>query len=165
MPSVKDFEKKHPKRRPGREDHEKPVASEADVKVVDVETGVTESIDAPPPPPMDKPLESEAHHEKNAEKIEISFAGSEMLRAKFPRPFDIAEQVATDWVHDGKFEGLPVGHPLAQVAAQVGLQKAKEIEKKVLNSPVTEKVAMQVLTMGMKAQGLISEIRSKIKKG
>lgn len=97
-------------------------------------------------------------------KVEIRFFGSELLRAKAPQPFDIAEAVATDWVNNGNFEKLPIKHPLAQFAAQKGLQKAKEIEKKVMESPVTEKVAMQVLTAGMKAQGLIEQLRSKIKK-
>jgi hypothetical protein len=67
-------------------------------------------------------------------------------------------------VHDGRFEDLPLGHPLAQYFAAKGLRKAKEMEKKVLESPVTEKIAMQALTAGMKAQEIISQVRSKMKK-
>lgn len=173
MPSVKDFKEKsgkkpkataettaesaatkaaEPKRRPGREEVE---ASEADVQVVDVQEG---------------PVTGTQFEEPSSEggdagpKVEIKFSGSETIRAKFPQPFDIAEAVATDWVHGGNFEKLPIDHPLAQYVAKAGLQKAKEIEKKVLESPVTEKVAMQVLTAGMKAQGLFEKVRSKIKK-
>lgn len=105
------------------------------------------------------------HQDTTAEpKVEINFKGSEVLRAKFPKPFEVAEKIATDWVHDGRFEGIELGHPLAQYFAAKGLRKAKEIEKKVLESPVTEKVAMSALTAGMKAQEIINQVRAKIKK-
>lgn len=65
------------------------------------------------------------------EKIQIEFYGSELLRARVPKAFEIAEAVAEDWVNDGRFEGLPVGHPLAQLGAQQVLRKAKDIEKKL----------------------------------
>jgi Cdc6-like AAA superfamily ATPase len=97
-------------------------------------------------------------------KVELNFKGSEILRAKFPKPFQVAEKIATDWVHDGRFEGLPLGHPLAQYFAAKGLRKAKEVEKKVMESPVTEKIAMQALTAGMKAQEIISQVRNKVKR-
>lgn len=109
-------------------------------------------------------LESEFEESENLEKVEINFRGSELLRAKFPKPFKVAEAVATDWVHNGSFENLPVGHPLAQWAAQKGLTKAKEMEKKVLESPTLEKVAMEALTLGMKAQGFIQKIKAKMGK-
>lgn len=116
------------------------------------------------------PAAAEAHTEIHAEepapaqeKIEISFPGSEVLRAKLPKPFEVAEKVATDWVNDGNFEGLPLGHPLAQVLAAQGLKKAKEVEKKVVASGVIEKVAMQALTFGMKAQQEINTIRDQVK--
>jgi hypothetical protein len=53
--------------------------------------------------------------------------------------------VAGDWVNDGKFESLPVGHPLAQILASKALTKAKSIEKNVLSStPVTlAKIGLQ----------------------
>ena len=169
MPSTKDFEKKHGhkksashsnggeqhhekthKRRPGRE--EDVTGSDAEVKVVDVDVNVKSAAQETPPSTEEKP------------KVEINFTGSEILRAQFPKTFAVFEKVATDWVHNGKFDGLPIPNPLAQTAAQIGLQKAKEIETKVLTSPVTEKVATQVLTAGMKAQSLVNEIKGKIKR-
>lgn len=167
------------KRRPGRE---APEASTAQVRVVDVETGLdpqaaealsrenlSSGSEATAIPPNEEELaghasDSEAHFEADPSKpkVELRFFGSELLRARFSKPFDVAEAVATDWVHGGDFAQLPIEHPLAQFVAQKGLQKAKEVEKKVLESPVTEKVAMQVLTAGMKAQGVIEQIRSKL---
>src|ERR1022692_2237540 len=44
------------------------------------------------------------HQSSSAKKIEISFPGSEILRAKMPKPFAVAEKVATEWVNDGNFE-------------------------------------------------------------
>jgi hypothetical protein len=96
-------------------------------------------------------------------KVEISFFGSEVLRAKLPKPFEIAEQVATEWVNDGKFDDVKIGHPVADALAQQGLQKAKEIEKKVVESGVLDKVAMQALTFGLKAQEEINKIRDQVK--
>ncbi|MFN7728539.1 MAG: hypothetical protein ACK5P7_05240 [Bdellovibrio sp.] len=202
MPSVKDFKNKQnkqnektetdtvrAKRRPGREE---PESSNADVKVVDVETGVHpeansstdlheahtlhEKIDhrqsgKPAAGSGSSSAKSDSHKslgdfEAAAEgpKVEIKFFGSELLRSKLPKPFDVAEAVATDWVNNGNFEKLPIDHPLGHFALQKGLLKAKELEKKVMESPVTEKVAMQVLTVGMKAQSLFEQVRSKIKK-
>jgi hypothetical protein len=114
--------------------------------------------------PEIKTEESETAAADASEKIEIQFAGSETIRARFPKPFEVAEKIATDWVNDGRFEGLPLGHPLAEYFAAKGLRKAKEVEKKVLESPVTEKVALNVLTYGMKAQELLNQIKEKIKK-
>lgn len=68
------------------------------------------------------------------EKFELNFPGSFLLKAKAPKAFDLAERVAGDWVNDGKFESLPVGHPLAQILAAKVLTKAKDVEKKALNS-------------------------------
>jgi hypothetical protein len=182
------------KRRPGRDPEEMQPAPgdvHGDVTVVDVERSheSAESIptskresdvsfaagdemenpeDAPPiqqefKESLEEPVHAEAHDE-NGDKIEINFKGSEILRAKFPKPFEVAEQIATEWVHDGRFEGLPLGHPLAQYFAAKGLRKAKEIEKKVMESPMTEKLAMQALTAGMKAQEIINQVRTKVRR-
>lgn len=97
-------------------------------------------------------------------KIEINFAGSELLRARFPKPFEVAEAVATDWLKDGKFDHLPITHPLANWAAQQGLLKAKELEKKVVESPQFEKAAMTTLTMAMKAQAAFEQLRARVKR-
>lgn len=163
---------KKAKRRPGRETKETTTeaevathaqASQEDVKVVDVETGdVTGGAEETIQEPIQASFSESS--ESSEPKIEIKFAGSELVRAKFPKPFEVAETIATDWVNNGRFEGLPLGHPLAQYFAAKGLRKAKEMEKKVLESPVTEKLAMQALTAGMKAQEIISQVREKMKK-
>ncbi len=69
-----------------------------------------------------------------SDKFELNFPGSFILKAKVPKAFDIVEKIAGDWVNDGKFESLPVGHPLAQILASKALIKAKGVEKKVLGS-------------------------------
>lgn len=134
-------------------------------------TDIDHTSDAPPiTDPAEVDLDSTAAHSSasstdgNGSKIELNFKGSEILRAKFPKPFEVAEQIATDWVQGGRFEGLPLGHPLAQYFAAKSLRKAKELEKKVMESPLTEKLAMQALTAGMKAQEIISQVRAKTKK-
>ncbi len=106
-------------------------------------------------------VEAEAEATESGERIEIQFKGSELLRAKFPKTFELAEEVATQWLHDGNFEGLPIGHPLGQWAAQQGLTKAKKIEKKIVESPLFEKAAIGVLTYGMKAQGLVQKLKDR----
>lgn len=137
------------------------------IKVVDVEEGIQESkTDASPADPgtasnVETPKQTAQAEEP---KVEIQFAGSEMIRTKFPKTFDAAEKVATDWIHNGKFEGIDLGHPMLSFFATKGLQKAKEVEKKVLESPLTEKVATDLLTAGLKAQGKIAEIKEKLTK-
>ena len=163
---------KKAKRRPGREQTEKSAShteETSDVKVVDVETGETSGGDAVHESAShshheESTQQSFSSHESRGDKIEIKFAGSELIRAKFPKPFEVAETIATDWVQGGRFEDLPLGHPLAQYFAAKGLRKAKEMETKVLESPMTEKLAMQALTAGMKAQEIISQVRNKMKK-
>ncbi len=163
------------KRRPGRDPEMQPAPGDThgDVSVVDVENSyeAAESV-ATSKHHSEDDSTNETKHAASSEdsqtsegpKVELNFKGSEILRAKFPKPFEVAEQIATDWVHDGRFEGLPLGHPLAQFFAAKGLRKAKEIEKKVLESPTTEKLAMQALTAGMKAQEIINQVRAKVKK-
>jgi hypothetical protein len=162
------------KRRPGRDPEMQPAPGDThgDVSVVDVESSY-ESAESIATSKRESEEEAgtgtrqEASHQETHDqgpKVELNFKGSEILRAKFPKPFQVAEQIATDWVHDGRFEGLPLGHPLAQFFASKGLRKAKEIEKKVMESPVTEKLAMQALTAGMKAQEIITQVRSKVRK-
>lgn len=159
------------KRRPGRDPEMQPAPGDVhgDVSVVDVETSydAAESI-ATSKHQSDDTLDANASPQEQQQtegpKVELNFKGSEILRAKFPKPFEVAEQIASDWVHDGRFEGLPLGHPLAQFFAAKGLRKAKEMEKKVMESPVTEKLAMQALTAGMKAQEIINQVRAKVKK-
>ncbi|MNL63032.1 hypothetical protein D3C87_1871140 [compost metagenome] len=44
---------------------------------------------------------------------------------------ELADTVADEWVKDGQFEGLPVGNPIAQMAAAKALRTAKDVEKKL----------------------------------
>ena len=68
------------------------------------------------------------------ESFELQFPGSFIVKEKAPKVFDLAERIAGDWINDGKFEALPVGHPLAQILAAKTLAKAKSLEKNVLSS-------------------------------
>lgn len=127
------------KRRPGRE--------EGDSKMMEQETPVS----AAAPESTEKPqLENEpagfsSEPETQAEeKVRLEFTGSEYLREKAPKVFDFAETVADEWVKDGRFEGLPVGHPVAQMAAQATLLQAKKIEKKL-----EEKGVFAIAKMGV----------------
>lgn len=143
--------KRRPGREAGHESHEEPAtAHEASAHTTHETHSAAHSHET-------------HHHAKHGKKVEISFPGSEVLRAKWSKPFEVAEQVATDWVNDGNFEGLPLGHPVAQVLAAQGLKKAKQVEKKVVASGVIEKVATQALTVGMKAQQEINNIREQVK--
>ena len=76
------------------------------------------------------------------EPFELHFPGSFLLKAKAPKTFDLAERIAGEWVNDGTFEALPVGHPLAQILAAKALVKAKSLEKNVLNSTSVTLVKM-----------------------
>ena len=108
--------------------------------------------------------QAEPFGENGNSRFELNFKGSELLRAQFPKPFEVAEKVADEWIHDGRFEGLPLGSPLAQYFAAKGLRRAKELEKKVMESPATEKLFTQAFTLGLKAQEIISQVSSKMKK-
>lgn len=132
-----------PRRRPGRDDVQAGEIAPDEASVHDdVEPAVTAGLHSDEAPaagsadrdaaePANEPASGEPAPEEPAQKVEINFPYSELLRAKVPQAFDLAEAVATDWVHDGRFEALPVGHPLAQLAAQVGFRKAKDLEKKL----------------------------------
>ncbi|QDK37178.1 hypothetical protein [Bdellovibrio sp. NC01] len=65
------------------------------------------------------------------DKVHLHFYGSEVIREKAPKVMEIADTVADEWVKDGQFEGLPLGNPLAQMAAAKVLRKAKDVEKKL----------------------------------
>lgn len=177
MPTTRDFQKKHghqkkaahydvdepaekpsrAKRRPGREDVEEPTPAKA--KKVKVEAPVEEHEEEHDE--NIEELEADAEAPTQEDRIEINFRGSELLRARFPKSFELAEEVATQWIHGGDFENLPINHPLGQWAAQRGLLKAKSIEQKVVESPLFEKAAIQILTAGMKAQGFLQKLRAR----
>ncbi len=163
MPSIKDLEsKKKKKKKPSHGNerlHADEVEQEGDVDHVTVETEVKASakrrpsqLDADAVETKSDPMEETANvaGDSNSdqletnpesfqsfsepEKFELNFPGSFLIKAKAPRAFELAERLAGDWVNDGKFESLPVGHPLAQILAAKVLTKAKDVEKKALNS-------------------------------
>lgn len=150
---------KKAKRRPGRDQE---IGEGTRMKVVDVDVATSTHAEE------EAIADSSSRHSEPSngshadEKVEIAFPGSEILRSRFPMPFQIAEGIATDWVKDGSFEGLPVGHPLAQFFLAKGLRKAKDIEKKVIESPVTEKVTMQVLQAGLKATSQLASVKEQV---
>lgn len=173
------------KRRPGRNEAgiSKPKV-ESPYKVVDVENLQKESLmetqdqnqaEGQSQAEVKEPLHSEIKSESQTQsqtqsqaqtdsksKVEITFPGSEVIRSRFPLPFEIAEVVAADWINNGNFENLPVQHPLGKTVATKGLKKAKELEQKIMTSPTTEKAAMAVFGYAMKAQGIFNEIKSKV---
>jgi hypothetical protein len=59
----------------------------------------------------------------NKDPFRLEFFGSDLLREKAPKTFELAEAVAEDWVKDGDFRTLPLGNPWAQVAASKGCRK------------------------------------------
>lgn len=92
------------------------------------------------------------------EKVKIEFPFSEKVREKAPKAFEVAENVATQWKNDEKFEvGLP--HPLAEVAAVKALEKAKEVEKKLEEKGVITAAKMGVEIAKLQAQSLLSKIK------
>lgn len=93
---------------------------------------------------------SENHHDH---KVHLEFYGSELIRQKAPKVMEIADTVADEWVKDGNFQGLPVGNPIAQIAAATALRKAKDVEKKL-----EEKGVFAMAKMGLEF------VKSKIEK-
>lgn len=97
---------------------------------------------------------------KESDKVKIEFPYSEVVRNKVPKAFDVAENVATKWKNNEKFEDLGLGHPLAEVAAAKALEKAKEVEKKL-----DEKGVFTVAKMGLEiAKSQAQQVLEKFKK-
>ncbi|MFV3410236.1 hypothetical protein ACNH6C_16615 [Bdellovibrio bacteriovorus] len=96
-------------------------------------------------------VDSDIHHPE--EKVHLEFYGSEVIRQKAPKVMEIADTVADEWKKDGQFEGLPVGNPIAQMAAAKALRTAKDVDKKL-----EEKGVYAMAKMG------IDLIKSKIEK-
>jgi len=120
MPSIKDYEgkkeTKKPRRRPGRE-----------------EAHAAEEVAESAPEETHEEMHADADEttQPKRKKIHIEFPYSELVRAKVPKAFKVAETVAEEWVNNGNFENIPVGHPVAQMTVAAGLRKAKEDEKKL----------------------------------
>lgn len=98
--------------------------------------------------------------DKPKEKVTIEFPYSDLLRAKAPKAFDVAEKVATDWKNEGDFTDLGIGHPVADIVASQTLQKAKEVEKKL-----DEKGVFSIAKMGLEiAKSQVETLVKKIQK-
>jgi hypothetical protein len=153
MPEVKHYDgkKKHTthhkdKRRPHHEhasEHEMDAAVETDEAIevtaseeINTEAqneGVTASAQPTEEYLAQKDMISEGAPVDSSinDKTHLEFYGSEVIRQKAPKVMELADTVAEEWKKDGQFEGLPVGNPLAQVAAAKVLRKAKDVEKKL----------------------------------
>lgn len=92
------------------------------------------------------------------EKVKIEFPFSELVREKAPKVFEVAENVATQWKNDEKFD-VGLSHPLAEVAAVKALEKAKEVEKKLEEKGVITAAKMGVEIAKMQAQSILSKIK------
>lgn len=164
MPTIKDYQskKKKTRRRPGREEehHEDSATPEAEaptdgpedieVEVISAEEAASvnateDVVFAQETPPSEE--DTYGQHNPNQDerkKIHIEFPYSELVRARVPKAFEVAENVAEEWVNNGNFENIPVGHPLAQITVAAGLRKAKEVEKKL-----EEKGVFMMAKMGL----------------
>lgn len=103
--------------------------------------------------------ESTAEKTTEKEQVTIEFPYSELLRAKAPKAFEVAEKVATDWKNEGDFTDLGITHPMAGIVASQALLKAKDVEKKL-----EEKGVFTMAKMGLEiAKSQVENIKSKIK--
>lgn len=152
MPTIRDFETKHgstkapPKtaaakktksktqRRPGREP--------AEETKMEMNTENTQAETKHEEPQTETTTEQTTSTDDG--KVHLNFYGSDIIKAKAPKAFELAETIADEWQKDGQFEGLPVGHPLAQLAAAYGLRQAKNVEKKL-----EEKGVFMMARMGL----------------
>ncbi len=87
----------------------------------------------------------------------LDFYGADLLKEHVPQLHRSIEIIAQDWKNDGRFEGLPVGHPLLQALASVGLQRAKKVEKKLEERGVFMMARMGADMVKMK----LNELRGK----
>lgn len=92
------------------------------------------------------------------EKVKIEFPYSEVVREKAPKVFDVAENVATQWKNDEKFE-VGLTNPYAEVAAVKALEKAKEVEKKLEEKGVISAAKMGVEIAKLQAQALLEKLK------
>jgi hypothetical protein len=145
MPSIKDYEKKKkPRRRPGREETEETMNEQTSFE--EEEETPEEEVQASAETETENHsyTDSDTTEESDKKTVHIEFPYSELIRAKAPKAFEVAESVATEWVNDGNFENIPVKHPVAQMTVAAGLRKAKEVEKKL-----EEKGVFMMAKMGL----------------
>ena len=105
---------------------------------------------------------SDTEDQNKAKGYQFNFSGSELLRSRFPKTLKLSEVVVDEWLKDGKFENLPIEHPIVEVLAQKGLRRAKELEQQFFQNPRVEKAVIQALTLGFKVQNLYAEAKKKI---
>lgn len=79
---------------------------------------------------------------REEESVRLDFPYSDMLRAYAPEAMKVADKVATDWQKEGNFMNLGIENPYANMAVSMGLQKAKEVEKKLEEKGVLSAVRM-----------------------
>lgn len=99
---------------------------------IDVPQSEAEMVSEGGPAFGDEPsARNESQQEKQREKQRLEFYGSELIRQRAPKAMEIADTVADEWMNDGQFQGLPIGNPIAQIAAAKALRTAKDVEKKL----------------------------------
>lgn len=94
---------------------------------------------------------------QSIQKVKIEFPYSDVARAAVPKAFDVAETVATQWVHNQKFENLGLANPLAEFAAVKTLEKAKEVEKKLEEKGLITAAKMGVEIAKLQAQSFLQK--------
>lgn len=102
---------------------------------------------------------SENQNAEPKEKVTIEFPYSEFVRGKAPKVFEVAENVATQWKNNEKFENIGMPHPIAEVATVKALEKAKEVEKKLEEKGVISAAKMGVEIAKLQAQSILSKIK------
>ena len=94
------------------------------------------------------------------QKVKIEFPYSEIIREKAPKPFEVAEKLATEWKNEGDFSDLGITHPMAGMVAAEALKKAKNVEKKL-----EEKGVFSIAKMGLEiAKAQVETIKNKFQK-
>ncbi len=101
----------------------------------------------------------EAAKEAEKEKVKIDFPFSDLVRAKIPKFFKVAETAATQWKHNEKFENLGVPHPVGEIALSKALEKAKEVEKKLKEKGIISAAKMGIAVAKFQAQDLIKKFK------
>ncbi|MCS6838014.1 MAG: hypothetical protein NZ480_04130 [Bdellovibrionaceae bacterium] len=95
--------------------------------------------------------------------VSLNFPGKELLKKHFPKTYAFTEEMAQHWVK-GDFEELPIEHPLLRLAVKTSLKKAKQIEGRIMESPVTEKVFTKAFEIGLDAQRQMTHLKNLFKK-
>jgi hypothetical protein len=91
------------------------------------------------------------------EKVKIVFPYSDIIRDKVPKAFEVAENAATQWKNNEKFENLGLSNPIAEIAAVKTLETAKNVEKKL-----EEKGVFAIAKMGTEiAKAKLNELFKK----